>query len=494
MAERIHRDIPIGVLDVQTPEHRTSPGTLRLMKNLIWRGGQESPYVSPAEPAVEVFQRDDVEDALSGIDGVLAMHVQVRQRIGPLSDLTLPSGNPEQTRERIIACTAGKIYAIDPGDAYDVIELYEWPDELKVDKKVQFAQIGDVTFMAVSLGAGIGTPAPTLVLYDDTVTTLRLPALPDMTISEVAGAGKLEAGTFGLRFAWLLKDGTVAGATRPYTIAVSADAAIQCTIAAYRQALPSYWSEIISGVQVAVCQLVGVTPQAYNRPYFRVATIQGLDVGDSAEWTDSNEGILSYPVFDDTSQLIHDPRAGAVASYNKRLILGDVAVSFKEPDPIAQAGSGSGGTTTNVVPTVSNLLSDMEDPGAGDGVYTDTEGNVAITWPGRTLRIAVEVEDTDGQLATVEYETIDSANQPGLPEGFMEWEGWNGSAWETIDQGEASVDASAYTRARWSIVWPVPDSAAIINRIFLIRAQDDDFGFGEAGFTVWMFPDNPENL
>jgi hypothetical protein len=131
----------------------------------------------------------------------------------------------------------------------------------------------------------------------------------------------------------------------------------------------------------------------------------------------------------------------------------------------------------------------MEDPGAGDGVYTDTGGTFAITWPGRTLRIGVEVEDTDGQLATVEYET--NINQAGLPAGFMKWEGWNGSAWETIDQGEASVDASAYTRARWTIVWPVPEDATIASRIFTIRAQDDDFGYGERGFTVAMFTEDP---
>lgn len=488
MAERINRDIPLGPLDVQVPDLRAEPGVVRLIQNLISRGPTEAPVYSPAETPELVYERDDVEDELGQLEGVRAMHIQVRQRIGELADLATV---PDQSRERLVVATNAKIYILDPAENYDLLEVYEWPASLAgASKRLQFDQVGDVTFISVALGGGLGTPGPVLVLVDDQVMPLDLPALPYMSITENASGGILDAGTYGVRYAWLLKDGTVASSSRPYAVTVSANAELQFAISSYVTTPASYWSKIIAGVQVCISQAAsGSDPvELMNTPYFRVANVVGLQAGASAAWSDTDENILSYPVFDDTSQLIHQLRAASVKSYNKRLIIGDVAVNFRPPDVVAQSPDGSSGGDTNQVPTATEWLQDTDD----DGNPTDPSGvdHYFLTEDGGAtdVTLAVEFEDPDGLIVRGEH--IPLSEEPGerIPVYAIRWEYDNAGTWDPIAYGLDVADllstpGTGQAKIRFRIEMAFgPEHVGTWS--FVLRIEDDDFGYIERTYSI----------
>lgn len=404
----------------------------------------------------------------------------------------VPGQEPVQalpsSSERIIAVTDTHIYALEPAASYAPTELYEYPDALKGRKKVQFTQIGDVTFIATSVGGGLGLPTPVLVLVDDQVMPFELPPLPAITITENAAGGSLAAGRYGVRFAWILKDGTVAKASRPYTINVSANAELQFAIAAYREALASYWSEIISGVQIAVSQAAetSLAIELMNRPYYQVAQIRGLAVGKSASWSDAGDNIPGYPLFEDDTLMNHEIHAAAVTSYNKRLVLGDIATNFEQPDPLAQAINPDGiGTSTNEAPTFSWWFIDEDDDGLLDD---ETTTRNMFTCVGTLLEAAIEIEDPDGLLTRTAY---DDSNDPGgdtLPGHAVLWEGWNGSSWDFLIFGDREDTTPGYQKKRLRIFWtPGPEwEGRGVN--FKVIGEDDDFGYSESSYSIGVFP------
>ena len=348
--------IPFDQLDVSVADHDAPDGTLRAVVGLVPMGPEGNPYWSPAE----------LQMAVSDLTDVCSLGAQVRQTFGALADL---AGDPNQTLERMIAVTAGGVWILDPGQIdvdghYAKKQVYTF-SAVDNNRRCQFAQIGDVTFMAVSSGLGIGKPDELLLLVDDQVIPFDLPALPSMAVATTGSASPtaqeaLERGTYQVRYAWRFRDGTTGPPSRPYLLHVGENDALPdpdtwryrltFSIDALTEAIPAYWTDLISGVDVFLSKRVDLarkySDEAINTPVFNVATVAGVDVGAATSWSDTIEQIpTAYDALDDENLLHHQIRAAACYSYNKRLILGDVSYDYYTPqteDFIVQPPEGTG--------------------------------------------------------------------------------------------------------------------------------------------------------
>lgn len=430
-------------------------------------------------------------DSASEIDNTVALAI---------NNTTIPGtdavADVEESLERIVAVTDASIYILDPGRSYRMTKVYDFPSQLAVKKKVQFAQIGSLTYIATSVGSDVGRPSDVLVLQDDQVMPLTLPALPRVDVQITTGSGDIDEGTYAFRFGWLLNDGTLARPGRPHLIeatSASNDSTFEFEIGAYVAALDSFWSEVITGIVIGVTQAATTATEKIetlmNSPYFRVATIEGVEVGDSVTWSDKNDNITGYPLFEDDILTMHNLRAAAVASYNKRLILGDVAVDFQKPNVIENlSGVDASGEIVNNPPQIGPAEVDA-------GSATDVSHFIA----GFVNTLHVEVEDTDGDEITVQVEK-EPAFSPGpnysidtIGYGNIAWELWNGSIWIAGDTGVVE-NTPGYTKKRLVITWDLTDMASVAPSVgdqvaFRIFARDDAGQFNERGFLLTIRPE-----
>lgn len=448
---RQESDIRLGTLDVSVSDHDAPPGTLRLLREMTWRGSREAPMISPAEQPQALTDRLDASETLGALpSGVRAMHVQVRQRLGAFADL---AGDPEQSLLRYVLVTDDQIYLVDPGQGYAIKSIYTFPDALAFSKKAQFTQQADITYIAISVGQGAGDPAPMLVLIDDVILDYNLPDVPYCSFS-VLGAGDFDEGTYAVRFAWLMKDDTLAKPTRPYFITVGAGDQLRFTIGSYKVALTADQERLFAGVQVLLTQKADsaneLRDELMNLPYWQVALIGSTATGSSVDLSDTNDNLVGYPLFVDENLLGHRLGAGAVFSFNRRLLAGDVAVDFAQPDVLANLVGGTVGQSANNPPT-----------------WTASDGNpsLVICSAGEVIYFTTEDPDLD-DIAEVRI-----VDRFPLPLSLFQWEAWDGAAWIYAGSGEINLSAGfAKKRLRFT----VPACSFLL---------DDSSTFGPAGKT-----------
>lgn len=470
---REEKDITLGALDVSVSDHDAPAGTLRLLKDLTWRGPKQAPFLSPAELPEALTDRIDFEETAGALpNGVRAVHVQVRQRRGEFSDL---SGDPDQALQRLVLVTDDKIYLVDPGQGYLIKEIYTFPAALAFSKKCQFAQQGDVTYMALSTGAAAGDPAPVLVLIDDKVFPYDLPDVPFCTVTALGG-GDMDAGTYAVRFVWLMKDGTLARPTRPYFVDVTANDKLEFEIAGYKTALDADLAKLIAGVQCLLTQKATganeLRDELMNMPYYRVALIASTDVGANVEFSDVNDNLVGYPLFDDQTLTAHVNAAAAAISYNRRLLLGDVAVDFAQPDPLGNLVGGTVGASSNQAPT-----------------WTASDGNPSLVLCGVDPPIYFTIEDPDVD----DIGTVNIVQRFPLPLSLFEWEVWNGASWVFSGVGDVNV-ATGFTKKRLKMTipacsFPLDDGStfgAFSGKTYdlVVRGEDEEGEVAQVGFQI----------
>lgn len=340
-------DILLDRLDVSVADHMAPGSVARAIMNLCPLGPVGNHYWSP----VNLYE--SVNDVLTG---VLSIGMQVRQRYGALAD----PEDPNASLERVIAVTADKVYLLDPlqtdeNGKWKHKEVYTFA-YLDESRRAQFCQIGENTFIATSRGGGLGKPDELLVLIDDKVFPYVLPE-PPIVAATFADSGDdkgLEAGTnFSVRVAWLFKDGSIGPAERPVVYGGMTAESNELTFEIVGSAsLPAWWMDLISGVAVFLAEVPTenkLTPAWFGNPHFHVATIPGTNVGASVKWKDKKASILSYPRLEDDNMALHNPRAAACMSYNKQLILGDVAYDLYRPSAAHNVFRGDHGTGTHQI-------------------------------------------------------------------------------------------------------------------------------------------------
>lgn len=325
--------IPFGPLNLAVADEDAPAGTLRQLENLCWIGASDRPRLSPVELA-------SVEGSAS--NPILAAHWHVRQQRGPYSEQS------DSGLERWVCVTEAGVELIDPANGGRLTTVYTLPTD--TTRRAQFAQLGEALFIATRTGPGQGTPEVVLELRDDTAFTLEPPALPTVSVTSTGGSAKastgstdrLEAGTYAFRYAWLLEDGTIGPPSAPTRLDVGSASdtnvyTLTFTIDSYPEALPGAWAERLEGLVVFVSERQayetdeGDTSSALLRPFFRAAQIDDTTPGQSTKWGDTSEAITSYDRLEEGNLLEHRVAAGAIESYNRRLLLGDVEYDFKPP-------------------------------------------------------------------------------------------------------------------------------------------------------------------
>lgn len=362
--------------------------------------------------------------AAGGLDGQTALDAMRAYAPAEAERLEGPS---VQDLERLVAVTAGGIHVVSPDTGkHRRVWTFASPDD---SRKAQFGQIGDTVWIATATGAGTGAPEGIFALIDDEILPLNLPQLPLIAASSASESDSaLEGGKYGFRYAWELRDGTIAWASRPYVLDLASAGepyTLTFSISAFPRPISDAWKTKLRGVAVFFSdEAVSLaesssgsespTDRLFNAPYFRIGTITDLTVGGALEWTDVREAITSYPTLDDDQLTRHQIKAAALQSYNKRLFLGDVAYDFRRPQ-------GS-----------LNLV------GAGQAVGENNAPVVAI----EDFSTVIYVGQTDGPTAEISDPDGDDIASITITEQFT-----TGAAANTTYEIEYSVDGGS----TWSL-------------------------------------------
>lgn len=282
-----------------------------------------------------------------------------------------------------------RLLAVDP-DTYAETALHTY-GSADATRDLQSATVTQDTVVGLTSGSGVGAPGPLLLLRDDTVTELPWPDPPDFSVrwSERTGEGYVEPGTYGVRLAWRLEDGTIGPASGPLLSTTpdpgSPDNGFEATITVegYPTGSPSpAWEGRIAGLTVIVHpeSFAGdaTSVEALDVPGFRVTGWEGVpSASDDLTWSDSLEGIVSGEPHDTTTLVHHEISAGALYSYNKRLVLGDVAYDFETPLLRHMVIGGGGGTDYHLtmrvrIETKAGVITRYADPIGFDSANVGT--------------------------------------------------------------------------------------------------------------------------
>ena len=397
--------------------------------------------------------------------------------IAPMDTIVPGSFNAKSVTglERLAAVTADGVHMIDPDSGvHKRIYTFTTVDE---SRKAQFGQIGDDLWIATATGAGVGTPEQVLQVKDDAVIPLNLPPLPLVALTQAdEGNSALQAGKYAYRYAWVLQDGTIGPASRPYLFTIEdagAPATLTFQISQFTFPLSDAWSELIRGVAIFLSEEAfslaespggGEKPleRLLNAPYYKVLTLTALDTSTTTEWTDVKEAILTYPQLDDEQLTRHQLKAAALFSYNKRLFLGDTAVDFQRlQGPLNLVGAGAA-IGENTAPTVA-----YQDDGA-DTLYVE----------GASDEYTFLVTDPDGDA--IDTISISRNDGPGVSSSYtakLEYSEDGGNTW-TVD-APANVDSDMW---RVTVTLTV-DTITSANEIVLTVEATDALGDTGSDFT-----------
>jgi len=332
------QDIPFGPLDVSQPRGAPggAPGRLHTLANLTWAGPPGgTPHLTPPEGAVDPLP---AQTRLPG--PVLSLGVQHRDSFGDHADL---NDDPNQSLNRLVALCASGVWVVDPGQGHRAKEVYAFAGDPDDTRRAQFAHLGDATWIVVSRGEEQRTSGTVIELRGDACMKLVPPPLPPVDITEATG-GDLEKGDYVFRFAWQFENGLVAAPGRPVQKSLDSGNSydLTFTIGERARALPAEWKERLGAVLVYAQSktltdadgnpVVGAENEALYNPAFRVARIPGIEQDERVTWGGPASEIVTGEQLGGETLLQHKIRAGAVFSYNKRLMLGGVAYDLYRPD------------------------------------------------------------------------------------------------------------------------------------------------------------------
>jgi len=403
-------------------------------------------------------------------------------------DVDLPTAPPATALRRLVALTRDALYVIDP-DTGEARRVYTFPN-VDDSRKAQFASIGNQLWIAVSSGAGVGGPDQVLTLIDDAVLTLDLPALPLVSGSKLSETDSaLQAGTYAYRYAYVLQNGTLGAASRPFIITIgSADepATLRFEIEAFPETPPAEWLSQVRGVAVfltASAFALKETPsgdesaidRVFNAPYYRIATMTTLATGATTrlDWTDAQEAIPTYPLLDDDQLTRHDIKAAAGFSYNKRLLLGDVAYDWRRPQ-----------ASLNLV-DAGNNLGENNPP-----VVSPPPFDPPTLYPSTTTIVTFYIDDKEGD--NVKDITTSVSNLPGvecqIDNEVLQYQ--NAGVWTA---GTPAVGESrSYWRVQLTIVCVSATQEA--GSIISVSATDAQDNVGSGGITLDVKPSTNDGL
>lgn len=396
-------------LDTEVSHNEVAPGTLRHILNLVPTGPPQSPRYRIPEPADELLSLNSNEEVTGGawyshpIDGTRLV-------------LVTKTGS------------AAVIYAFDPDDAYSRTTLYNYSSVVPVEAFCY--QVG--RYMAVTGVDSDAKPIPVVLLNGyASASTLQWPDLPQVgvTPTEIAegAADGLMAGIYGVRFAYALRDGTIGPATRPYLLPFSGSSVESRWKLVFsidvEATLTGVWEDEIAGVAVLMGrnnnvltevtvgseQVMRIQPASpvsmFNVPYYHVGTLNNLAEDSTWTWKDAADNIINYPLYEET-QMGHMAISGAIgASYNRRLMIGDVSTLL--PDP-------------SITANIRNVTADEGPPiPVGDNTPpTVTYGLTAPLESDPATDVYILIEDPDDDpLQTIDYDWRDRDGGPRTYDG-----------------------------------------------------------------------------
>lgn len=312
---------PFRGINRAAPAGLHTPGECVALQNLVPQGGSENRHwVGPHPPKTVETSQD-----------YLSIGWQTRQQRGPLSDL---SSDPDQSLNRLVGLTADGLYIIDPGLNYQEKQVWSFDTEDDT-RRAQFAEVGDSLYICVTRACA--DVEALLELRGDVVTPFNWPPLPVFSVDDasVTADDALPGGTYIVRFAWRLDNGTQGPSSGPYEVVIDTDSELTFRVERYLEGLSPAWAQRLGGIDVLIQAPVSddsstLEVNAINRPAFRVGQLD-IAAGSTLTWKDTRAGLTSGEQYQ-MGLGQHKRLAGTCYAYNKRLILGDTAYDLDRPD------------------------------------------------------------------------------------------------------------------------------------------------------------------
>lgn len=327
MADRNGATFSLRGLDFTTPGHQLSPGTCRTLKNLVPVGRGEDPvWEVPRGPADQ-----DVADLV---------------------------GVARHSEQRLLGLREDELVVIDPANGYSETQVWSFTQP-RTTRRMTTARLGADTIVAVTCEQGCGRPEQLLWVRDETAGRLSWPPLPSVSLSwsDVSGDALLENHDYVFRFAWELENGSIGPSSGPIVASPGSDATndgweVEFVVEEYTRPVPDAWWERLDALRLIVqAPLVDdngdVTTAAIDRPGRLVARTDSIEVGTTLTYSDSASSIEASEVYEGIGLSAHERRAGAVYSYNKRLMLGDVGYDLERPNLRKMIGWEEGTSNAN---------------------------------------------------------------------------------------------------------------------------------------------------
>lgn len=390
-------------LDRASPADRADPGACRVLDGAVAPEGRRG-WVPAARPSGTAVTLDDTQ--VSGFEitasfstppqGGLSLAEQVQDRGSRVLFLRKGSDAQNTSNDRLLAA--------DPSSGLAETALTEL-DGADDTREIQADTITKDTVVGVTSGSGVGTPESLLLLRGDSVTKMPWPKPPTFSVSwsERTGENFVPQGTYVVRLAWRLEDGTVGPASGPYVTTTpdpSGDNGFEAkiTIEGYPSGQPSSaWTDRIAGLTVIVhpeATTDAAAVEALDVPGYRVTGWEGVpSQSDTTTWADSLEGIISGTAHEEHTLVHHNLSAGAVFSYNKRLILGDTEYDLEAPLLDHMIKGGGTGTDYHLtmrvrVQTSQGVITRYSAPigfAASDATNVEVRGGIIYYRDGRAL-------------------------------------------------------------------------------------------------------------
>lgn len=330
--------LPLGTLDVRTPDHMAGPGTLRRAENVVWLGSPERPILSPPEGASVAYTPTSGQEVLTAHE--------------------MPDG-------RVLALEPSALSVLTPGSPWTRAEAYAF-GSADTTRRMQVAPVGGRYLVAVTSGAGVGAPEVTLVASEtDGAISAREMKEPPPPIVVTSGTERTADDGFPpqrwtmIRVAYYYRDGTVGTPGAPTLWQPSVNTGgnlswnLQVSLAMRTADVPTSvtYPDVAGYVvyagfldEAAVAGFFfGSEPEAASIPLFEVARVDDF-AGFSPIIAKTPETIVAGSSMDDASLLRHGVAFGAAFAYNARAVLGDTSYSLRSIDAF---GAFAGSTIAN---------------------------------------------------------------------------------------------------------------------------------------------------
>jgi hypothetical protein len=324
-------------VDRATPAQLLEPVTCLAIDNMVPVGPPENPYWTVPRPEEDVYQSGTALD------------------VGTYAD---PPDAPGTTD--LLILESGRLLRVDRSTSSSTT-LYTFDTDVQI-QGATFAQLDDAVYVAVrTSGITNGEPHKLLVVRGTDCYEWAPPQLPRLGVyASSHGTGTELIGSdqrVGMTYAFIFKDGSVGPFAMPSVINPTGGGA---TPKVYVEAEAGWTAEEQAFVQQHVDRIGifmnGPLPDgsfskwasvAWSGPYYQVAEIPATGgVDTETDVSIAPQDLSAQTTRIDDNILAWRPSAGAVYTYNGRLILGDVAYQQPIPNALHHVNESSAGETT----------------------------------------------------------------------------------------------------------------------------------------------------